>query len=258
MTAAAKSDQSFDRLVKSSRPFDRRSFLVHSSAASLAIGTALGTDHLRSFADDLNATATTPAVRRRPTAGMTEGPFYPDKLPLDTDNDLIVINDSSSSAVGEITYLGGRIVDLDGRPVPSAHVEIWQCDAGGVYYHSRDRNIDRRDVQFQSYGRFVTDRQGRYFFRTIKPVAYTGRTPHIHFAVSRKGRRLLTTQMLIEGEPQNKTDGLFKRIKSEQRHTVLAQFHPLRDPSPASDKVLDPAQWNVNFDIVLGKTAEGI
>jgi protocatechuate 3,4-dioxygenase beta subunit len=122
------------------------------------------------------------------TPSQTEGPFYPDKLPLDTDNDLIIVNDSLSPAVGEITWLSGRILDAKGDPLRNATVEIWQCDARGVYLHGNSDNAARRDAHFQGFGRFLTGSSGKYLFRTIKPVAYPGRTPHIHFAVKLKGR----------------------------------------------------------------------
>src|SRR4051812_29411894 len=67
------------------------------------------------------------------TPPQTEGPFYPDKLPLDTDNDLIIVNDTSTPAMGEVTWLSGRILDSHGEPVRNALVEIWQCDATGIY-----------------------------------------------------------------------------------------------------------------------------
>ena len=107
------------------------------------------------------------------TPKMAEGPFYPDKLPLDTDNDLIRITDNATPALGQITHLGGRILDSKGEPVRNALIEIWQCDNNGVYMHSRDRNIDKHDNNFQSYGRFLTSSTGEYYFRTIKPVPYT-------------------------------------------------------------------------------------
>src|SRR5207253_8190132 len=141
------------------------------------------------------------------TAPLTEGPFYPDKLPLDTDNDLIILNDSTTPAVGEITHLTGRILSMAGEPLRNAFVEIWQVDNAGVYLHSGDdRMRDRRDANFQGYGRFLTDAKGQYYFRTIKLVAYPGRTPHIHVAVSQNGRRLLTTQMLMNVHLQNYRD----------------------------------------------------
>src|SRR5437879_13739323 len=99
------------------------------------------------FADEL---ARTPA--------MTEGPFYPDKLPLDTDNDLIIVGNSTTPAVGEITHLTGRVLDLKGNPVKDATIEIWQCDAKAVYLHRRDSGpkAGQRDKNSQGFGRFTT------------------------------------------------------------------------------------------------------
>src|SRR4051794_33572652 len=74
------------------------------------------------------------------TPRQTEGPFYPDHLPLDTDNDLIIVNDTVTPAVGEITHLTGRILDADGHPLRNAVVEIWQADGNGVYLHSGSGN----------------------------------------------------------------------------------------------------------------------
>src|SRR2546423_6732054 len=72
------------------------------------------------------------------TPRLTEGPFYPDKLPLDRDNDLIIIGDSTTPAVGQITHLTGRVLDVNGNPIRNAEIEIWQCDANQVYLHSSD------------------------------------------------------------------------------------------------------------------------
>jgi len=189
------------------------------------------------------------AEQLTPTAAMTEGPFYPDKLPLDTDNDLLIVNDAITPSIGEITHLSGTVVSLSGQPLRNALVEIWQCDANGAYLHSRSVNREKRDGNFQGYGRFSTDSQGRYYFRTVKPVAYPGRTPHIHFAVSRNGHRVLTTQLLIKGHPKNETDGLFRRIEGRQaKQTVLADFKAL-----AGSKL---GELEATFPIVLGKTVD--
>src|SRR5688572_28933476 len=104
------------------------------------------------------------------TPEQTEGPFYPDKLPLDTDNDLLVINDGITPAVGEVTWLSGRILDAKGDPIRNAVVEIWQVDNKGAYIHTGSDNGDRRDKNFQGFGRFLTGSTGEYLFRTIKPV----------------------------------------------------------------------------------------
>ncbi|MCA9188069.1 MAG: intradiol ring-cleavage dioxygenase, partial [Planctomycetales bacterium] len=104
------------------------------------------------------------------TPAQTEGPFYPDKLPLDTDNDLLTLNDTITPAVGEVTHLAGRVLSTSGQPVRNAVVEIWQADSSGAYLHSGSMNGDKRDRHFQGFGRFLTDSKGQYYFRTIKPV----------------------------------------------------------------------------------------
>lgn len=198
-----------------------------------------------SFADEAPGTL---AEKLAATAKMTEGPFYPDKLPLDTDNDLLVINDSITSAVGEITYLSGRVLSRTGAPIRNAFVEIWQVDRNGAYLHSGSGNSEKRDSNFQGYGRFLTDSEGRYHFRTIKPVAYPGRTPHIHVAVSKNGQRILTTQCFVKGEPQNERDGLIKRLPNQDaKDSVIIDFQPIADSGIGELKA--------QFDIVLGKTA---
>jgi len=183
------------------------------------------------------------------TPWIGEGPFYPDKLPLDTDNDLIIVNDATTPAIGEITHLSGRILNENGSPIRNAFVEIWQVDSHGVYLHSDSSDAERRDAGFQGYGRFLTDSKGQYYFRTVKPVPYPGRTPHIHFGVSLNGRRIFTTQMLIKGHPQNESDGLFRRVQDpEVRKSVLVDFAAIPD-----SKI---GELSANFDIVLGVTPE--
>ncbi len=189
------------------------------------------------------------AEQLTPTARMTEGPFYPDKLPLDTDNDLLIVNDAITPAVGEITHLGGRVLCPAGKPIRNAFVEIWQVDNNGSYLHSGSANRQALDQNFQGYGRFLTDVQGNYYFRTIKPVSYPGRAPHIHIAVSRNGRRIFTSQILIQGHPQNNRDFLFRNIPTaEARATVLAEFKPIAD-----SKIGELA---ANFDVILGQTVQ--
>jgi protocatechuate 3,4-dioxygenase beta subunit len=212
--------------------FSRRNFLGTMAAGSLACGAA------GAFADEL---ARTPP--------QTEGPFYPDHLPLDTDNDLIVVNDGATPAVGEITHLTGRILDAGGEPICNALVEIWQCDAAGAYLHSRTTNRDRRDGNFQGFGRFLTGDSGEYYFRTIKPVPYPGRTPHIHFMVKRKGQEKFTTQCYIKGHPQNERDFIFRALRDPQEQELLSvDFQPIE-----KSKIGELA---ASFDIVLGHTPE--
>jgi protocatechuate 3,4-dioxygenase beta subunit len=183
------------------------------------------------------------------TPAQTEGPFYPDKLPLDTDNDLLIVNDTITPAVGEITHLGGRILDAQGNPIRNALVEIWQVDNNGAYLHSGTSNRERRDSNFQGFGRFMTGSSGEYYFRTIKPVPYPGRTPHIHFAVKLKGREKFTTQCYIKGHAGNERDGIWRNIRDPKaRDSVTVDFSPLKQ-----SKIGELA---AKFDIVLGFTPE--
>jgi protocatechuate 3,4-dioxygenase beta subunit len=208
----------------------RRKF-VGLAAAGSVLWTTRG-----AFAEEL---ARTPA--------QTEGPFYPDKLPLDTDNDLILINDELTPAVGEITHLTGRILNSSGEPVRNAVVEIWQCDSGGAYLHSRTGNRDKRDGNFQGFGRFLTGSSGEYYFRTIKPVPYPGRTPHIHFMVKRPGQEEFTTQCYIKGHPQNERDFVFRGAGDQKARDLLcADFVPLEGSTVG--------ELRASFDIVLGHT----
>ncbi|MFM7751104.1 MAG: intradiol ring-cleavage dioxygenase [Opitutaceae bacterium] len=184
------------------------------------------------------------------TPRQTEGPFYPDRLPLDTDNDLLVVNDSATPAVGEVTWLGGRLLAGDGSPVRNATIEIWQCDHAGVYLHSRSGgDKTKRDANFQGFGRFVTGSTGEYVFRTIKPVPYPGRTPHIHVAVKRRGRKELVSQCYIKGHPGNERDGVWRGIRdARQRESVTLDFAPL-----AGSRI---GELTARWDIVLGTTPE--
>ncbi|HEX7447301.1 MAG TPA: protocatechuate 3,4-dioxygenase [Pirellulales bacterium] len=211
----------------------RRQFLAKFAAGSAAFFTVPGL-----FAEEL--------VR---TPAQTEGPFYPDHLPLDTDNDLLVINDDVTPAVGEITHLTGRLLDARGEPIKNATIEIWQVDSRGAYLHSGSSNRDRRDQNFQGFGRFLTGSTGEYYFRTIKPVAYPGRTPHIHFAVKRKGRDKFTTQCYVKGDPGNQRDGVFNRLgDGKSRQAVVVDFAPIKDSTIG--------ELAAKFDIVLGVTPE--
>ena len=185
-----------------------------------------------------------------PTPLATEGPFYPDKLPLDTDNDLLIINDTITPAVGQITHLTGKVTDINGQPIRNALVEIWQCDGNGVYLHTRSSNSEQRDGNFQGFGRFMTNRKGEYYFRTIKPVPYPGRTPHIHVAVKLRGKKELVTQLYDRANKErNERDGLFKRIKDPNAlANVLVDFKPIPE-----SKLKEVA---AEFHIVMGRTPQ--
>jgi protocatechuate 3,4-dioxygenase beta subunit len=188
------------------------------------------------------------------TPDLTEGPFYPDGLPLDNDNDndLIIVRDNITPAVGQITHLTGRILGPTGSPVRNATVEIWQCDANAVYIHSGDNGVNRskQDKNFQGFGRFTTGSTGEYRFRTIKPVPYPGRpAPHIHVKVKRGDRELLTSQILIAGHPGNSRDGVFMSAGDlVDRELIQTEFKPL----PGS-KI---GELTAHFDVILGRTPD--
>jgi protocatechuate 3,4-dioxygenase beta subunit len=177
------------------------------------------------------------------TPSQTVGPFYPTDWGGDADNDLVRVLGEEAQAQGQITHILGRVLDTSGAPIPGAAIEIWQCDATGIYRHPRDTHwFRKRDGSFQGRGRAAADAKGEYRFRTIKPVAYPGRTPHIHFAITAPGREPLITQMYVAGEAQNERDGLYRNLgEAAARVTVVL--------SPAQD--LEPGALAGLFPIVL-------
>lgn len=183
------------------------------------------------------------------TAAIEEGPFYPPKLPLDTDNDLIIVNDSITPAVGDITHISGRLLNSRGGPIRNATVEIWSVDHDGVYLAERGRQ-SKFDANFQGFGRFLTGSTGDYYFRTLRPVRYPGRqAPHIHFKIKLKGRDPWTTQLYIKGDPGNERDGVYRGIGDQAaRDTVTVEFSPL--------KTSRIGELAARFDIVMGVTPE--
>jgi protocatechuate 3,4-dioxygenase beta subunit len=211
----------------------RRGFLGALALGATAI-TARG-----GFADELTRTPTT-----------NEGPFYPTKLPLDTDNDLLIINDGITPAVGEITHLSGRILDSKGDPIRGALVEIWQCDRDGTYLKPHIDNGDKYDTNFQGFGRFLTGSKGEYYFRTIKPVPYTGRpAAHIHFKIHRNHKAVLTTECFVKGYANNEKDGIFRKATATEAGKRLAvEFVPVKDSRIG--------ELAANFDVVLDVTPE--
>jgi protocatechuate 3,4-dioxygenase, beta subunit len=163
------------------------------------------------------------------TPFVTEGPFYPTAFPKDIDNDLTRIAGQNKTASGTALELGGRILDTRGAPIANAKIEIWQCDASGTYHHV-GYNKPGMDEHFQGYGVTTTDVEGRYQFRTIKPVPYPGRTPHIHYIVTPstgtgKNVKALTSQMFIEGEARNERDFLYRSTKdAKERERLMVKL----------------------------------
>jgi protocatechuate 3,4-dioxygenase beta subunit len=216
----------------------RRNFIQR-----IGLGAALFTVP-GAFAEELSRKTVTK------TAWVEEGPFYPPKLPLDTDNDLLIVNNNITPAVGDITHLSGRLLNASGDPVRNATIEIWGVDHDGVYLADRG-NQSQFDANFQGFGRFLTSSTGEYYFRTLKPVRYPGRqAPHIHFKIKTKGQPEWTTQLFIKGYPSNMQDGVYQGIgTAEARETVTKDFAPVKDSRIG--------ELAAQFDIVLGFTPEG-
>lgn len=164
-----------------------------------------------------------PAPGRRPTPSQTEGPFYPVRLPKDSDFDLLR-NGNLNYSRGQSAWIEGSVTDLQGKPVAGAQVEIWQCDGNGHYHHPGDGG--RADPAFQGFGRVSVGADGRYRFHTIRPVPYSGRTPHIHVKVKLGSRELLTTQLYVAGDPHNERDFLWRSLGSQARADLTVPFQP--------------------------------
>ena len=168
------------------------------------------------------------------TPRQTSGPFFPVFDQVDKDVDLTRLTGHDGAADGVVIRVQGRVLDEACQPVAGALVDLWQADANGRYSHPADPNPAPRDPNFQGWGQAVTDAAGAYSFRTIKPAAYPlaflggqpdaskgYRTPHIHFRVSKRGFRELSTQMYFEGEKLNESDLVLNRVPDAERPRVV-------------------------------------
>jgi len=179
------------------------------------------------------------------------GPFYPVLKPLDRDSDLTRIVGKRGHAQGQVIHLTGRVLNSKGEPVLGARIEIWQANAKGRYAHPADINPAPLDPNFQGFGVQVTDAQGRYRFKTIKPAAYpinpinpsNMRPPHIHFDVTGKKGRLVT-QMYFPGEPLNETDIIFKDLGAD-RDAAIAKVLPAGKGFEADSSLV---VWDIVLD----------
>ncbi|MEL6298095.1 MAG: protocatechuate 3,4-dioxygenase subunit beta [Pseudomonadota bacterium] len=140
----------------------------------------------------------------------TGGPAFGHDLIAETDADLIINSATAGeSAIGERILIHGHLLDEAARPIPDALIEVWQANASGRYRHKRDGYQAALDPNFSGCGRCMTDSDGRYSFRTIRPGPYPWpnggndwRPAHIHFSIfGHQFAQRLITQMYFEGDP---------------------------------------------------------
>ena len=184
------------------------------------------------------------------TPGEILGPFYPVIKTLDGGADLTVIPGKPGRAAGEIIYVMGRVLNMQGQPVSGARVELWQANMHGRYTHPSDRNPAPLDPNFEGFAVQTSDAEGRYRFKTIKPGAYPTNTPnwvrppHLHFEVTGKVNRLIT-QMYFPGEPLNDKDILLQGLRNNREGAIAKILPATADVEPESRLVV--------WDIVLDK-----
>ena len=221
------------------RPNNRRALERRLIVAGLASAVALPAVRAQSGRQG----ATTPA--------QTLGPFYPrgpSERPLDTDADLLRVEGDRVLTKGVPLYLTGRVVDRRSSMVPDATVEIWQCDANAVYHHPDGGAESERDPNVQGYGVARTDAGGTFHFRTIRPVAYPGRTPHIHVRVQAADGRVLATQFYLPDEPGNRNDFLFRRLNADEQSALTLRFGPA---TPSAHALAHATRQTARAEVVL-------
>lgn len=153
-----------------------------------------------------------------PTGEATIGPFFPPRYVDAGANDLTVCG--GCKAKGEAIEIRGRVVQEDGAALENLVLEIWQADARGIYRHPADPRKAQADADFLGWGRAVTDAQGEYFFRTIRPGAPEGRAPHVNFMVMYSGlMRILNTTMFFE----NAADPVLSAVPASRRELLVAR-----------------------------------
>lgn len=191
------------------------------------------------------------------TVSQTEGPFYPENLSQEKDNDLTMIKGSAQQATGDIIYVFGNVRDENCQPISGAIVEIWQACASGRYKHSDDPYDAPLDENFQYWGRHICDSKGRYAFKTIVPGAYPvnrrwWRPSHIHFKVTKRGYFELTSQMYFANNPRNNSDRILRKLSPKEQQQVIVTFSP---PEKRNDYYdfgsLQKGSLVGHFDIIL-------
>jgi protocatechuate 3,4-dioxygenase alpha subunit len=166
--------------------------------------------------------------RRLPTGSSTIGPFFPAALATGT-NDLTRRRPDAPAAEGQLVLLSGRVLQEGGRPAVNFLVEIWQADAKGRFDHPADRRNEVADPNFAFWGRALTDAEGRYGFRTIKPGPVPGAdggtgAPYIAVTLLGSGlMRRLVTRIYFPDDPRNATDPLLRQIDPAARGRLVAR-----------------------------------
>lgn len=163
------------------------------------------------------------------TLSEMTGPVFGHDMLGPLDNDLIRNFATTGDAIGPRTIVHGRVLDEDARPIPGALVEFWQANAGGRYRHKRETYLAALDPNFGGCGRTITDEDGYYWFRTIKPGAYPWpngvndwRPAHIHFSLfGHAFAQRLITQMYFEGDPMIWQCPIVKGIPSKEAVETL-------------------------------------
>jgi protocatechuate 3,4-dioxygenase beta subunit len=182
----------------------------------------------------------------RRTPDQILGPFFPQGHEPTAGGDLTSTKGRPGRAHGETVEVKGRIVNRDGRPVRGARLIVWQANSFGRYAHANDPNPAPLDPSFIGFAEFLSDQDGAYRFKTVKPGAYPAgpdwmRPPHIHFEVHGRSERLIT-QMYFAGELLNASDPI---LMSASRPDLLIAV-----PLPLTDRLGHRAS---NFDIVLSR-----
>lgn len=187
----------------------------------------------------------------RATPAQTLGPFYPrnaSERPAETDADLLRVEGERVLTKGVPIYLTGRVLDRRGQLLASAAIEIWQCDANSVYHHPAGGAEAERDPNFQGYGVARTDGAGTFHFRTIKPVAYPGRTAHIHVRVQAPGVAPLATQLYLADDPHNRRDFLFSRMSADEQNALTLKFETAAN---ATHPLARATQWVARVQLIV-------
>jgi len=188
---------------------------------------------------------------RSSTPAQTLGPFYPrnaSERPAKSDADLLRVEGDRVLTKGVPIHLTGRVLDAKGEAAADAFVEIWQCDANAVYHHPNGGAESERDPNFQGYGTARTDATGAFHFRTIRPVAYPGRTAHIHVRVRAADGRVLATQLYSPNEAGNGRDFLFSRLTPDEQAVLTLRFSPA---SAEAHALARATQQTARADLVL-------